>query len=83
MLGCDYFGAYRKYMRKFGELIQFCLAHLIRDVKFLTTLPDKDGKWLGGAYSHGVKGTADWTRAEGVARVPEDAASFSVQCASL
>lgn len=41
VLGCDYFGAYRKYMRKFGVLIQFCLAHLIRDVKFLTTLPDK------------------------------------------
>ena len=41
VLGCDYFGAYRKYMREFGVLIQFCLAHLIRDVKFLTTLPDK------------------------------------------
>ena len=41
VLGCDYFGAYRKYMRKFGVLIQFCLAHLIRDVKFLATLPDK------------------------------------------
>ena len=41
VLGCDYFGAYRKYMRKFGVLVQFCLAHLIRDVKFLTTLPDK------------------------------------------
>jgi len=41
VLGCDYFGAYRKYMRKFGVLIQFCLAHLIRDVKFFATLPDK------------------------------------------
>ena len=41
VLGCDYFGAYRKYMRKFGVLIQFCLAHLIRDVKFLATLPNK------------------------------------------
>ena len=41
VLGCDYFGAYRKYMRNFGVLVQFCLAHLIRDVKFLTTLPDK------------------------------------------
>ena len=27
-------------MREFGVLLQFCLAHLIRDVKFLTTLPD-------------------------------------------
>jgi transposase len=39
-LGCDYFSAYRRYQREFGVLLQFCLAHLIRDVKFLTTLPD-------------------------------------------
>jgi len=47
VLGCDYFGAYRKYMRQFGVLIQFCLAHLIRDVKFLTTLPGKKQKAYG------------------------------------
>jgi transposase len=41
VLGCDYFSAYRRYMRECGVLLQFCLAHLIRDVKFLTTLPDK------------------------------------------
>lgn len=41
VLGCDYFGAYRKFMRKFDVLIQFCLAHLIRDVKFLMTLPNR------------------------------------------
>jgi transposase len=40
VLGCDYFSAYRRYQREFGVLLQFCLAHLIRDVKFLTTLPD-------------------------------------------
>ena len=40
VLGCDYFSAYRKYMDDFGVLVQFCLAHLIRDVKFLLTLPD-------------------------------------------
>jgi transposase len=40
VLGCDYFGAYRRYMRECDVTIQFCLAHLIRDVKFLTTLPD-------------------------------------------
>jgi transposase len=40
VLGCDYFSAYRRYQREFGVLIQFCLAHLIRDVKFLTTLAD-------------------------------------------
>ena len=40
-LGRDYFSAYRRYMRECGVIVQFCLAHLIRDVKFLTTLPDK------------------------------------------
>ena len=41
VLGCDYFSAYKKYMGDFGVAVQFCLAHLIRDVKFLTSLPDK------------------------------------------
>jgi len=40
VLGCDYFSAYRKYMKDFGVAVQFCLAHLIREVKFLLTLPD-------------------------------------------
>jgi transposase len=40
VLGCDYFSAYRRYQREFDVTLQFCLAHLIRDVKFLTTLPD-------------------------------------------
>lgn len=40
VLGCDYFSAYRRYLRECGVVLQFCLAHLIRDVKFLTTLPD-------------------------------------------
>ena len=41
VLGCDYFSAYRKYMKDFSVQVQFCLAHLIRDVKFLTTLSDR------------------------------------------
>jgi transposase len=41
VLGCDYFSAYHKYMKDFSIAVQFCLAHLIRDVKFLTTLPDR------------------------------------------
>jgi transposase len=40
VLGCDFFSAYRRYMRECNAVVQFCLAHLIRDVKFLTTLPD-------------------------------------------
>ena len=39
MIGCDYFSSYRRYMRECGVALQFCLAHLIRDVKFVTTLP--------------------------------------------
>ena len=38
VIGADYFSAYRKYLGDFNVLVQFCLAHLIRDVKFLTTL---------------------------------------------
>jgi transposase len=40
VIGCDYFSAYRRYMRMLSVEVQFCLAHLIRDVKFLMTLPD-------------------------------------------
>ena len=40
VLGCDYFSAYRKYMGECGVLVQFCLAHLIRDLKFLAEHPD-------------------------------------------
>ena len=40
VLGCDYFSAYRKYMDDFNVTVQFCLAHLIRDVRFLTESTD-------------------------------------------
>jgi len=40
VLGCDCFSAYRRYMRECDVRVQFCLAHLIREVKYLTTLPD-------------------------------------------
>lgn len=41
ILGCDYFSAYRKYVKDCDIRVQFCMAHLIRDVKFLTTLTDR------------------------------------------
>jgi transposase len=47
VLGCDYFSAYRRYRREFDVTVQFCLAHLIRDVKFLTTLPDAQERAYG------------------------------------
>jgi len=40
VLGCDYFSAYRRYMRECDVRLQFCLAHFIREVKYLLTLPD-------------------------------------------
>jgi transposase len=40
----DFFSAYVKYA---NALQQFCLAHLIRDIKFLTTLPDESDKRFG------------------------------------
>jgi transposase len=51
-IGCDYFSAYRRFMRECDIRIQFCLAHLIRDVKFLTTLPDPATK----AYGERLRG---------------------------
>jgi transposase len=47
VLGCDYFSAYRKYMTDCNVLVQFCLAHLIRDLKFLTTHPDRRNRAYG------------------------------------
>lgn len=47
VLGCDYFSAYRKYMGDCNVLVQFCLAHLIRDIKFLTTHPDPRNRRYG------------------------------------
>lgn len=47
VLGCDYFSAYRKFMKDFDITIQFCIAHLIRNIKFLKTLPDEDTRRYG------------------------------------
>jgi len=40
----------------------------------------KDGKWLGGVYPAGIKGTRDWTRVEAITRLPDDATSCNVAC---
>jgi len=55
VLGCDYFSAYRKYMRECNIIVQFCLAHLIRDVKFLVKLPDKDTSDYGRRLLDGLR----------------------------
>jgi len=35
IIGCDYWGAYRKYARLFDTWVQYCMAHLIRDIRFV------------------------------------------------
>ena len=40
IIGCDYYSVYRKFLRETDARMQFCWAHLVRDVKFLTTLTD-------------------------------------------
>ena len=40
IIGCDYYSVYRKFLAETDAVMQFCWAHLIRDVKFLTTLTD-------------------------------------------
>ena len=55
ILGCDYFGAYRKYMVDFHVVLQFCLAHLIRDVRYLTTLTDPVTKNYGDRVLDGLR----------------------------
>jgi transposase len=41
VIGCDYYSVYRKFLDETDAAMQFCWAHLIRDVKFLTTLSDR------------------------------------------
>jgi len=41
VINCDYFSAYRKFMEQSSAIMQFCLAHLIRDLKFLAEQNDK------------------------------------------
>jgi transposase len=40
IISCDFYGAYRKFGRVSGALLQFCWAHLIREVLFLTGLKE-------------------------------------------
>lgn len=47
ILGCDYYSAYHKFIRQRGVLAQFCLAHLIRDVRFLAEHPDAANRAYG------------------------------------
>lgn len=60
ILGCDYYAAYRKYARQCSVLVQFCLAHLIREVKYLCEFPDAAVQRYGRRLLQGLK-TLFWT----------------------
>jgi transposase len=46
VVGSDYFSAYHKYLADCGVLVQFCWAHLIRDIRFLAEHTDKSlARW--------------------------------------
>ena len=55
VLGCDYFSAYRKFLDETSAVMQFCWAHLVRDVKFLTTLVDPVTCRFGGKLLAAIK----------------------------
>ena len=35
IIGCDFWGAYRKFTRLSNATVQYCMAHLIREIRFL------------------------------------------------
>jgi transposase len=55
VIGCDYHSAYRKFLKDAGALMQFCWAHLIRDVKYLTTLTDRVTRHYGAKLLKEIK----------------------------
>lgn len=56
VLGCDCYGAYRKYARECGVLLQFCMAHLIREIKYLCEYPDPHVQKYGNNMLKALKG---------------------------
>jgi transposase len=80
IVGCDYFSAYRKFLRETNVWLQLCWAHLIRDVKYLTTLPDRVTRGYGERlldkiktlfrtwHRRGEKPTVRWEHAAAKAR---------------
>ena len=55
ILGADFWGAYRKYARQCHILIQFCLAHLIREVKYMVEFPEPSVQRYGKRLLAGLK----------------------------
>ena len=55
ILGCDYYAAYVKYARECSVLVQLCMAHLIRDVKYLCEFPDPQVQHYGKNLLSGLR----------------------------
>jgi len=56
VIGCDFFSAYKKYMKDFDVSVQFCIAHLIRNIRFMVGLKDKETKAYGQRLLDEIKG---------------------------
>lgn len=56
IIGCDYYSVYRKFLDETDAVMQFCWAHLIRDVKFLTTMRDAVTRRYGQKLLTNIKG---------------------------
>jgi transposase len=64
VVGSDYFSAYHKYMSDCGVLVQFCWAHLIRDIRFLAEHPNRSLQIWGNKLLPWVRKLFDtWHRA--------------------
>ena len=57
VLGSDYYSSYRAYMKDAPVVVQFCLAHLIRDVRFLCQSYNKPIANYGQRLANGLKET--------------------------
>ena len=65
LLGSDYYSAYHKYMGDCGVRVQFCWAHLIREIRFLAEDLDKSLRRWGDKLLHWVRQLFErWHRAE-------------------
>jgi transposase len=70
VVGSDYFSAYHKYLADCGVLVQFCWAHLIRDIRFLAEHTDKSLARWGQKLLLWIRQLFDtWHRAEQMTRV--------------
>jgi transposase len=65
ILGSDYYSAYHKYRSDGEVLVQFCWAHLIREIRFLAEHTDKSLRTWGDKLLLWVRKLFDrWHRAE-------------------